>query len=102
MSFLRANFTPIGGQSKGGNGGAMSLYGYKTDDAHAVVDGAGYFNDLSDILYPGDIIWVVVLSSAIGASPEVVTTYGHHLVLTNAAGVVDCTNVTVGLMTDTD
>ena len=99
MAYVQANFGPVGGTSRRGN--VPVIWAYKTDDAHAVVDGAGYFNDLSAKLSVGDVIWVTVVTN-LGASNEAAATYGHHLVLTNAAGVVDCTNVTVGLMTDTD
>ena len=34
--------------------------------------------------------------------PTGVSTYGPHIVLSNAAGVVDVSNVTVGVVTDTD
>ena len=99
MAFLTANLALIG---NAGSSDAPRLWGYKTDDAHAAVDSAGYFNGASDRLKPGDLIDVVVLSSAIGADPEVVTTYGRHIVLTNASGVVDVSDVTVGTVTDTD
>ena len=99
MAFIQKNFSPIGGQSKRGQ--APAVYSYKTDDAHAAVDGSGYFDDISALLSIGDVIWVVVVTN-LGASNEAMATYGHHLVLTNASGVVDCTNVTIGVMTDSD
>lgn len=99
MAFLKANFQPVGGQSA--RGSAPARYAYKTADTHATVDTAGYFNDLANVLSVGDIIDVVVVA-ALGASPEVVSTYGKHIVLSNAAGVVDVSNVSVGVVTDTD
>lgn len=99
MAFLIANFSPIGGQSS--RGYAPQRFSYKTADAHATVDTSGYFNEVSGMLEPGDIIDVVVVA-ALGASPEVVSTYGKHVVLSNAAGVVDVSDVTVGSVTDTD
>ena len=35
-------------------------------------------------------------------SNEATATYGRHLVNANASGVVDVTDVTVGVVTDTD
>lgn len=101
MAFKRANFGPVGGQSKRGIGGAPAVWTYKSDDNHAAIDTAGYFNSLSDILNVGDIIWVTVVTN-LDAANETFATYGHHAVLTNAAGVVDVSNVTVGVATDTD
>ena len=100
MAFVQANFGPVGGTSRRGN--VPVVWAYKTDDAHAVVDGSGYFDTMYANLSIGDVIWVTVVTN-LGASTEAVATYGHHLVATiTAAGVVDCTNVTVGLMTDSD
>ena len=99
MAFVLANLSPVGATaSKGPVGG---IWSYKTDDTHATVDTAGYFNNASTLLAIGDILWVVVVTN-LGASNEAVATYGHHIVLSNASGVVDCSDVTVGVMTDTD
>ena len=49
MAFDRANWSPIGGQSKRGK--APQMWSYTTTDAKTVVDGAGYFNDVS-----GDVV----------------------------------------------
>lgn len=99
MAFKRANFTPIGGQSARGK--APQIWAYKTDDTHATVDGAGYFNSVSDIVKIGDIIHVVVVTN-LDAANEATSTYGTHLVNANASGVVDVSNVTVGTVTDSD
>ena len=56
MAFVRNDFNTIGGQARAGVTPAM--YVYTTTDAHTVVDGSGYFNDLSDILNVGDMIIV--------------------------------------------
>ena len=101
MAFKRANFQPVGGQSKRGLGGAPAVYSYKTDDTHATVDTAAYFNDVSDIVSIGDLIDVVVVTD-LDVAAEAVATYGRHIVLSNAAGVVDVGDVTVGTVTDTD
>jgi len=99
MAFLIANLSPIGGQA--GRGKCPQRFSYKTADVHATVDTSGYFNEVSSLLEPGDIIDVVVVAT-LGAVPEVVSTYGSHVVLSNTAGVVDVSNVTVGVVTNTD
>lgn len=99
MAFIQANFSPIGGNA--GRGSSPQRFSYKTADTHATVDTSGYFNSVSSLVEPGDIIDVVVVA-ALGASPEVVSTYGSHIVLTNASGVVDVSNVTAGVVTNTD
>jgi len=98
MAFVDGNLALIGntGVSK-----APRMWGYKTDDAHAVVDTAAYFNNASDRLKVGDILYVVVVTN-LDASNEAVATYGSHIVLSNAAGVVDVSDVSVGVVTDTD
>ena len=99
MALIKTNFSPIGGQS--GSGVSPAVYAYKTADPHATVDTAGYFNGLSSLLKVGDMIDVVVVTN-LGAANEAVATYGRHIVLSNAAGVVDVSDVTVGTVTDTD
>lgn len=104
MAFDISNLNPVGGQSRQidtltagalGNGGP-AVWSYITEDTHATVDSAGYFNSASALLAVGDLIDVVVAAS--GA----VSTYGRHIVLSNASGVVDVSNVTVGTVTDSD
>ena len=59
MAFDRANWSPIGGQSKRGK--APQMWSYTTTDAKTVVDGAGYFNDVSGDVMGGDnnqVTWV--------------------------------------------
>lgn len=84
-----------------GNGGAGRTFRYKTDDVHATVDSAGYMNPAAGLLAQSDLIDVVVVTN-LGLSNEAPATYGRHLVLSNAAGVVDLSNVTVGVVTNTD
>jgi hypothetical protein len=110
MAFQMKNFAPVGNPSAGISSiasgalgvGAPRVFSYVTEDAHATVDDAGYFNGAVayggayNILQKGDIIWVVVCAA--GA----VSTYGHHVVVDKASGTLDTTNVTVGLMTDTN
>lgn len=76
-------------------------YGYKTEDAHTAVDAAGYFNELSDTLRVGDIIRVYVVTNR-GASNEAISTIGDHVVVSNASGVVDTSNVNAYTLTDSD
>lgn len=105
MAFDRANLTPIGGQSSRGK--APQMFAYRTADAHATVDTAGYFDNgtttntgMRNVLTIGDIIFVTVVDDV--DTPTSLTTYGAHVVLSNASGVVDVSNVTVGVVTDTD
>lgn len=102
MPFTQSTFGPVGGQSRRGSGavtvpGQPQVWTYRTDDAHAVVDTAGYFNAIRTLLEVGDLIDVVVVNGA-----GVLQTYGRHAVITRSATAVDVTNVTVGLMTNTD
>lgn len=110
MAFLLKNFAPLGNSSKplkditsGALGhGAPQHYTYGTEDAHATVDGSGYFNGavafggVYNLLNIGDVIHVTVFASGD------VSTYGTHVVTDKASGTVDVSNVTVGLMTDSD
>jgi hypothetical protein len=110
MAFLLKNFAPQGNNSKpckdltaGALGhGAPQLFSYITEDTHATVDTAGYFNagvafqGVYNLLNIGDMIDVVVVSA--GA----LSTYGRHIVVNKASGQVDVTNVTVGTVTDSD
>ena len=84
-----------------GNTEAGRQWRYKTEDAHATVDTAAYFNNASTLLQIGDTITVIVVTN-LAASNEAVATYGEHIVLSNASGVVDVSDVTVGTVTDTD
>lgn len=99
MAFDIDYLQPIGGQSKRGKG-VPQMWTYATLDTHATVDTNGYFNSASTLLNVGDIIHVVVWATAIATGT--VSTYGPHIVLSNASGVVDTSNVTVGVVTDTD
>jgi hypothetical protein len=74
---------------------------YDTLDTHATVDSDGYFTgEAVNMLKVGDLIDVFVWSSAIRSGT--ISTYGPHVVLTNDGSTVDVTDVTVGVMTDTD
>lgn len=81
-------------------GAAPSMFTYTTQDAHATVDTAGYFDQVRDQLRIGDLIYVTVVD-ANGA----LQTAGFHVVkdkpANNAAGI-DVANVLAATMTDTD
>jgi len=94
MAFVRNDFNTIGGQARAGVTPAM--YVYTTTDAHTVVDGSGYFNDLSDILNVGDMI---IVHGSTGGTRTVTM----HVVVSNANNVVDVSNGTViAVVTDDD
>jgi len=77
--------------SKRGN--APSIYTYTSTDAIADVNTSGYFNDLSDTLAVGDIIFV---------HDSATPTMSIVVVLSNASGVVDVSDGTAVSVADTD
>tara|TARA_Y100000592_G_scaffold53112_1_gene83841 strand:- start:5347 stop:5628 length:282 start_codon:yes stop_codon:yes gene_type:complete len=93
MAFARAGWNPIGGQSKKGT--APQLFTYTTTDAVTVVDGAGYFNSVSDDVSVGDVIISVTSTGGTLAS-------SIHTVVSNASGVVDVSDGTSISQTDSD
>lgn len=103
MPFLRANFGPLGGQSKAGSGaetapGAPQMWAYRTADAAGTVDTSGYFNEVAGLLNVGDLIWRVTVDAA-GS----VTAAGWHVVLSKTvAGVVDVSDTTAATITNAD
>lgn len=99
MAFNIAYLVPITDQAK--RGVASTRWSYWTLDAATDVDASGYFNSASKLLQVGDIIDRVTWATAIGTGGTV-STYGKHIVLSNASGVVDVSDTTVGTVTDTD
>ena len=102
MPFIRRNFGPIGGNATAGSGpetspGTPQLWSYRTQDVHATVDTSGYFNEVRPLLEIGDSIYVAVVNAS-----GVLQTVGTHAVITKTATAVDVTNVTVGVVTNTD
>lgn len=93
MAFARTGWTPIGGQSK--KGSAPQIFAYSTSDTIATANTAGYFNEVSDEVAVGDMIFVN--SSTAGT---LVATLVY--VLTNASGVVDVNDGTTLANTDGD
>ena len=90
MAYSNAGFNVIGAAKKGN---APSMYTYTSADAIADVNTAGYFNDLSDTLAVGDIIFV---------HDSATPTMSIVMVASNASGVVDVTDGTAIAMTDSD
>lgn len=65
----------------------FTLWHYRTSDLIAEVDNAGYFNAASKMLRVGDFMFV-------NAGADEASTHGVVVVLTNANGIVDVSNVT--------
>ena len=104
-AFVRANFAPIGNQSNRGK--APAHWSYRTDDALATVDGAGYFDNgsttntgMRNVLSIGDLIYVAVVDDV--DTPTSCTDAGHVVVLSNASGIVDTSDESAIVVTDGD
>lgn len=93
MAFDRAGWSPIGGQSK--KGSAPAIWSYSTTDAQTAVRVAGYFNAVSDAVSVGDLIYS-------WASSGGTATASHHVIVSNASGVVDVADAVVIAVTDSD
>jgi len=93
MAFSRDGWGPIGGQSR--KGSAPQIWVYTSTDAKTVIDGSGYFNAVSDDVTVGDLIYS-------WASTGGTATATLHVVVSNAAGVVDVSDGTVVSVTDGD
>ena len=78
-----------------GYANGFTLWHYRTSDLAAVVDDAGYFNAASRMVRIGDFI---LLNAGIGTTP----THGVVVVVANAGGAVDVTNVTTFGAVNTD
>lgn len=84
--------------------GLPSLWSYKTDDAAATVDTAGYFNEDGSPLKLGDVILRTTVTN-IDASNEAISTQGFHTVNSVTRGnpdVIDIADTLVITQTDTD
>ena len=93
MAFARSGWNPIGGQSKKGNSPAM--WSYTSTDAHTAIRAAAYFNNVSDDVTVGDIIYS-------WASTGGTATASWHVVVSNASGVVDVADAVTVALTDSD
>ena len=83
MAYTSTNLQPIGGQSKAGTAPQMWSYTAPGTDAIADINTEGYFNDASDVLKVGDLIYVFDSNTP---------TANLVVVLSNASGVVDVSN----------
>jgi len=92
MAFSSTGFVAVAA-SKAGQ--APSIYAYKTTDAIADVNTAGYFNSLSNTLAVGDLIYCV---TSTGTTAVATLVY----VVSNASGVVDVNDGTTLANTDSD
>ena len=92
MAFSSTGFTAVAASKRGS---APSVYAYKTADAIADVNTAGYFNSLANTLEVGDLIYCV--TSTGGTAVATLT-----VVRSNAAGVVDVDDGTTLAATDSD
>jgi hypothetical protein len=90
MAYSSTGWNVIGAAKKGN---APSMYTYTSADAIADVNTSGYFDDLSDTLAVGDIIFV---------HDSATPTMSIVMVASNASGVVDVTDGTAISMTDSD
>jgi hypothetical protein len=91
MAFSRTGINPIGGQSKKGT--APQMWTYTSADTIATVNSAGYFNDMTNELSVGDVIFVHDSNTP---------TMSIVMVASNASSVVDVTDGTTVAMTDSD
>jgi hypothetical protein len=87
MAYASAGLHRIGG------GSGVNLWIYQTVDAIATVNTAAYFNDASNMLNIRDLIIVQDTN---------VPTTSFVTVLSNASGVVDVSDGTVVVETDSD
>ena len=93
MAYTKANLQPIGGQAKAGNAPQMWSYTAPGTDAIANIIASGYFNDASDVLKVGDLIYVWDSS---------VPTSTLMTVLSNTGTVVDVSDGTDLSVADAD
>lgn len=64
MSFNKANWTPIGGQSA--RGAAPQVFAYKSAaDDLAGVKTSGYFDEMANVLAAGDVILFIDVGGAV-------------------------------------
>jgi len=93
MAYTKDNLQPIGGQAKAGNAPQMWSYTAPGTDAIADINTEGYFNNASDVLKVGDLVYIWDSS---------VPTATLSVVLSNASGVVDISDGTTIAVTDSD
>jgi len=91
MALVLTDLQAIGGQV----GTSPTLWSYTTADTIADANTSGYFNNASEMLSAGDLIylWTSTGGTAVAVLSQV---------LTNASGVVDIADGTVLAATDAD
>lgn len=98
MAFTIANLARIGGVK----GSTPNLWAYKSNDALATIDGAGYFDNGSttntgarNLLSVGD--WIFVWATA-----DTTPTFGIVVVNANSSGIIDVASPTLFGTIDSD
>jgi|TARA_Y100000310_G_scaffold25794_1_gene24659 hypothetical protein len=100
MALNLENLSLIGGGSKAGN--APQMWSYVSEDTPATIDSSGYFDNgtttntgLRDLMNVGDLIYIHGTSAGTAV-------FGHHIVLSNASGVIDVADADAIGASDTD
>lgn len=99
MAFDASGLQRIGGGVKGA---APQIWTYKTNDAIATVDGAGYFDNgsttdtgMRNHMAVGDVIFVL-------GTADTVVTFGILFVNSVSSGIIDTTSSAIGTPADSD
>lgn len=90
MAFTSSTFSLV---SYSGNG--FHIWHYKSDDAAAVIDSAGYFNTYAKEINAGDVIFATTAASG-------TPVYGMFSVASNDGTTVDVKDMTTLSAADTD
>lgn len=90
MAFVKEDLALV---SYSGNG--FHIWHYTSNDASTVIDGSGYFNDASNEMNVGDVIFA---NTDVDGTPA----YGVFVVNSNSSGVVDVANMVSFSGTDAD
>lgn len=93
MAFDKTNIVPLNPSARDAGFG---VWAYKTTDASTDIGDSGYFNDISTKLEVGDLIIATILTSGVPTSVRMFS------VVSNANGVVDCSDAFGGLSSLTD
>lgn len=93
MALTTATLSKVAGSS------GFNLWVYKTADAAADVDTAGYFNSVANVMNIGDVIIRLTYTSTAFTT---ISTHGFHVVLSNTGTVVDVADTLAITATDTD
>lgn len=92
MALIRTDLALASGHM---NSNIPRIWCYTTPDTAIVVDDSGYFDGVAALLQVGDVIYAAVDT---GGTPA----YGHFVVTSIVAGVVDVANLDVLGATDSD